>query len=73
MVMRTYPWNTRTTLSRWAHAFERSRLASAGGSCGLFAMKSRRLVGTAYRRIRASLKALIERIDLSNFPGSCCG
>ena len=30
-------------------------------------------VGTAYRRIRAYVKALIERIDLTNFPGSCCG
>jgi hypothetical protein len=57
MVMRTYPWNTRSTVSRWAQAFERSRLALAGGSCGLFAMTSRRLVGTAYRRIRAYLKA----------------
>jgi hypothetical protein len=73
MVMRTYPWNTRSTVSRWAHVFERSRLALAGGSCGLFAMTSRRLVGTAYRRIRAYLKALIERIGLPHFPGSCCG
>ena len=31
------------------------------------------LFGTAYRRIRAYVKALIERIDLTNFPGSCCG
>jgi hypothetical protein len=36
-------------------------------------MTSRRLVGTAYRRIRAYLKALIERIGLPHFPGSCCG
>jgi hypothetical protein len=73
MVMRTDPWNTRSAVSRWVHVFERSRLALAGGSCGLFATTSRRLVGTAYRRIRAYLKALIERIDLTNFPGSCCG
>ena len=73
MVMRTDPWNTRSTASKWAHVFERSRLALAGGSCGWFAMKSRRLVGTADLRSRACLKALIERIDLSNFPGSCCG
>jgi hypothetical protein len=69
MVVRIDPWNTRPTVSKWAHVFERSRLALAGGSCGLFAMTSRRLVGTAYRRIRACLKALIGRIDLSNFPG----
>jgi hypothetical protein len=73
MVTRTDPWNTRSTVNRGAHVFERSRLALAGGSCGLFAMTSGRLVGTAYRRIRACLKALIERIDLTNFPGSCCG
>jgi hypothetical protein len=73
MVMRTDPWNTRSAVSRWAQIFERSRFALADGSCGLFAMTSRRLVGTAYRRIRACLKALIERIDLTNFPGSCCG
>jgi hypothetical protein len=73
MVVRIAPWNTRSTVSKWAHVFERSRPALAGGSCGLFAMKSRRLVGTACRRIRACLKALIERVDLSNFPGSCCG
>jgi len=73
MVMRTYPWNTRSAVSRWAHVFERSRLALAGGSCGLFAMTSRRLVGTAYRPIRACLKAPIERIGLPHFPGSCCG
>ena len=32
-----------------------------------------RLVGAGSLRIRAYLKALIERIDLTNFPGSCCG
>ena len=36
MVMRSDPWNTRSTVSRWAHVFERSGLALAGGSCGLF-------------------------------------
>jgi len=36
MIMRTDPWNTRSTVSRWAHVFERSGLALAGGSCGLF-------------------------------------
>jgi hypothetical protein len=36
-------------------------------------MITSRFVGTAYRRIRAYLKALIARIDLTNFPGSCCG
>jgi hypothetical protein len=36
MIMRTDPWNTRTTVNRWAHVFERSGLALAGGSCGLF-------------------------------------
>jgi hypothetical protein len=36
-------------------------------------MKVSRFVATRFRRIRAYLKALIERIDLSNSPGSCCG
>ena len=26
-----------------------------------------------YRRVLAYLKAIIARIDLSHFPGSCCG
>lgn len=30
------PWDTRSTLSRWAHVLERTGLALAGGSCGLF-------------------------------------
>lgn len=32
-----------------------------------------RLIGAGYRRIRVRLKALIEQIDRTNFPGSCCG
>jgi hypothetical protein len=36
-------------------------------------MKIGRFVATRLRRIKAYLRALIERIDLSNFPGSCCG
>ena len=36
-------------------------------------MKIRRFVATRIRRIRARLKVLIDQIDLSNFPGSCCG
>ena len=36
-------------------------------------MKISRFVATRVRRIRAYLKALFDRIDLSNFPGSCCG
>jgi hypothetical protein len=32
-----------------------------------------RIIGDGCCRIRARLKALIERIDLTNFPGSCCG
>ena len=36
MVKRSAPWNTRSTISRWAHVVERSGLALAGGSCGLF-------------------------------------
>jgi hypothetical protein len=32
-----------------------------------------RFIGIGYRRIRARLKALIDQIDLTNFPGSCCG
>jgi hypothetical protein len=36
-------------------------------------MKVSRFVATRFRRIRACLKALIARIDLTDFPGSCCG
>jgi hypothetical protein len=36
MIVRSDPWNTRSTVSRWAHVFERSGLALAGGACGLF-------------------------------------
>jgi hypothetical protein len=36
-------------------------------------MKIGRFVVSRVRRIGARLKALIDRIDLSNFPGSCCG
>lgn len=36
MIMQSAPWNTRSTVSRWAHVFERSGLALAGGACGLF-------------------------------------
>ncbi|SIO66452.1 hypothetical protein SAMN05443247_11236 [Bradyrhizobium erythrophlei] len=32
-----------------------------------------RPMGNVYLRVRAGLKALIDRIDLTNFPGSCCG
>ena len=36
MIVRSDPWKTRSTLSRWTHVFERSGLALAGGACGLF-------------------------------------
>ncbi len=36
MIMRSDPWNSRSTVSRWAHVLERSGLALAGASCGLF-------------------------------------
>ena len=36
-------------------------------------MKIGRFVATRFRRIRARLRALIEQIDVTNFPGSCCG
>jgi hypothetical protein len=36
MVKRTDAWNTRSTISRWAHVLERIGLALTGGSCGLF-------------------------------------
>jgi hypothetical protein len=36
-------------------------------------MRIGRFVATRLRRIRVYLKAVIDRIDLSNFPGSCCG
>jgi len=36
MIKRTEPWNTRSTISRWAHVLERTGLALTGASCGLF-------------------------------------
>lgn len=34
--MRADPWHERSIISKWAHVLERSGLALAGGSCGLF-------------------------------------
>jgi hypothetical protein len=36
MVKRSQSWGTRSLLSRFAHVVERTGLALAGGSCGLF-------------------------------------
>ena len=36
MVKHTEPWDTRSTISRWAHVLERTGLALTGASCGLF-------------------------------------
>jgi hypothetical protein len=36
MIKRAEPWDTRSTLSRWAHVLERTGLALSGASCGLF-------------------------------------
>ena len=36
MVKRREPWNSRSTISRWAHVLERTGLALTGASCGLF-------------------------------------
>jgi hypothetical protein len=36
MIKRTAPWDTRSTISRWAHILERTGLALTGASCGLF-------------------------------------
>src|SRR5471032_1877124 len=36
MIRRTEPWDTLSTISKWAHVLERIGLASAGASCGLF-------------------------------------
>jgi hypothetical protein len=36
MIKRSAPWNSRSPVSRCAHFFERTGLALAGGSCGLF-------------------------------------
>jgi hypothetical protein len=36
MIKRAEPWDTRSTISRWAHILERSGLALTGASCGLF-------------------------------------
>lgn len=36
MIKRTETWDTRSTISRWAHVLERTGLALTGASCGLF-------------------------------------
>ena len=36
MNKRNERWDTRSTISRWAHVLERSGLALTGASCGLF-------------------------------------
>lgn len=36
MVKRSEPWDTRSTVSRWAHVLERIGLALTGASCALF-------------------------------------
>ena len=36
MIKRAEPWDTRSTISRWAHVLERTGLALTGASCGLF-------------------------------------
>ena len=36
MTKRHASWDTRSTVSKWAHVFERTGLAMAGASCGLF-------------------------------------
>jgi hypothetical protein len=36
MTKRSDPWNTRSTISRWAHVLERTGLAVTGAACGLF-------------------------------------
>jgi hypothetical protein len=36
MIRRTEMWDSRSTISRWAHLLERTGLALTGASCGLF-------------------------------------
>src|ERR1700740_3196272 len=36
MIKRANTWDTRSTISRWAHVLERTGLALTGASCGLF-------------------------------------
>jgi hypothetical protein len=36
MIKRSGPWNTRSTISRWAHVLERTGLALTGAACALF-------------------------------------
>ena len=36
MIKRREAWDTRSTISRWAHVLERTGLALTGASCGLF-------------------------------------
>jgi hypothetical protein len=48
-------------------------LLQAGAASGSVIMTAHRFIARGIRRIRARLRALIDQIDLSNFPGSCCG
>jgi hypothetical protein len=36
MIKRSGPWNTRSTINRWAHVLERIGLALTGAACALF-------------------------------------
>jgi hypothetical protein len=36
MIKRSNSWNSRSTISRWAHVLERTGLALTGAACGLF-------------------------------------
>jgi hypothetical protein len=42
-------------------------------SLGLPAARAPALVRHLYRSVRKLLRSIIDRIDLSQFPGSCCG
>lgn len=46
---------------------------SVAGSLGLPTAKTSTVLRHVYRATRRLLRSIIARIDLSQFPGSCCG
>lgn len=57
-----------------SHHIERLDTASLDTrGLGLFPARAPGLVRHLYRSARRLLRSIIARIDLSQFPGSCCG
>ena len=72
MIKRTDTWDTRSTISRWAHILERTGLALTGASCGLFVAAHERF--EVLRLPLASISASICRLPLPITACTCrCG